>query len=179
MSAFSESARLKLAETGNPDAPALGKALEWLGSLKMDRKQGRSVAIRLVGLGEHGNPFYHKAAFYQAHYLYGVGKEDGFPNQVARAVDMLNALKQTWPERSVLRQYTGEKVPWGEDLIADTEGHPLWAAFLHEAYQRQLAIMEHFFAVRQDEKGGLGGGYGDDVELMRTWLLVAAISTGA
>ena len=39
--------------------------------------------------------------------------------------------------------------------------------------------MERFLQVRQQPDGQLGGGYGDDVELMRTWMQIAAISSAA
>ncbi len=159
-------------------------AAGWFGELRMSRAAS-PAARRLIGLGPGDgedrvtNPFYHKALLYDARFRYWDGKEGGDHQRVADAVATMQALRQTWPEVSVLRQYTGEEVPWGEELDADVERHPAWAAWLREAYERQVRIMEAWFELRQQPDGQLGGGWGDDVELMRTWVPVAAISTGA
>lgn len=154
-------------------------AAEWFGGLVMSRA-GRLDAIRLVALGEpEANPFYHKARLYEARYLYWEGAEGGDERRKAQAVEMMRELRKTWPDDPILRQYTGEAVPWGESLNADTERHPAWAAYLREAYARQIRIMETWFEKRQAPDGQLGGGWGDDVELMRTWMQIAGISTGA
>ncbi len=155
----------------------LAAASGWFGDLVMSRS-GLSSAIRLTGLGERGNPFYHKARLYEARYLYWNGMEGGNRKAIAQAVEMMAGPRKLWPENTVLRQYGGEAVPWGEELNADVERHPAWAAYLREAYARQARIMETWFQKRQAPDGQLGGGWGDDVELMRTWMQIAAISTG-
>lgn len=153
---------------------------EWFGRFKM-RRDGRAAvaAGRFVRLGPDNNPFYYKARLYQARYHYWNGAESGDGNAMTEAVAWMDELKRLWPENSVLRQYTGEQIPWGEEFTADTERHPAWAAYLREAYARSVAYMEHFIDQRQDEDGEFGGGAGDDVEMMRTWMQIAAISSGA
>lgn len=195
--AFTESDRegqlSKLAEDfreyarANPDQPGMEDAVPaagWFGELRMSR-EASVAARRLIGLGpgdEAGrvtNPFYHKALLYDARFRYWDGKEGGDVRRIQSALATMEQLKQLWPDVSVLRQYTGEEVPWGEDLNADLQRHPAWAAYLREAYGRQVRIMEAWFEKRQQPDGQLGGGWGDDVELMRTWVPVAAISTRA
>jgi hypothetical protein len=170
------------ASKANPNDRVLAHltvAAQWFSHLEMSRNaKARVSATRLVGLGEANNPFYYKALLYQARYVYWDGKESGNPKLVDQAVDQMRNLKKLWPENTILRQYTGELVPWGEDLIADTAKHPAWAAYLREAYARDIAIMNKFFDERQFPDGQLGGGYGDDVELLRTWYLLACISSG-
>ncbi len=156
----------------------------WFGELRMSR-EASVFARRLVALGPGdwsegaANPFYHKALLYDARYRYWEGLEVGDRNRIETALATMDRLRETWPDVSVLRQYAGEAVPWGEDLNADVDRHPAWAAYLREAYGRQVRIMEAWFEMRQQPDGQLGGGWGDDVELMRTWLPIAAISTGA
>jgi len=141
---------------------------------------GHSVpAMRLVMLGPQNNPFYYKARLYQARYTYWSGAEGGDRARIARAIKMMAELKKLWPENPILREYTGPPVPWGQDLVADTASAPAWAAYLREAYARQVRILEWWFEHRQQPDGQLGGGWGDDVELLRTWVPVAAISTAA
>jgi len=157
---------------------AYAKAARYLPELIMSRS-GLTAAIRLVGLGEENNPFYPKARLYHARYHYWNGAEGGSGKIKGEACSWMAELKETWPEHTILKQYTGEPVPWGEELNADTENHPAWAAYLREAYARNIRVMERFFTERQAPDGQLGGGYGDDVELMRTWMQIAGISTGA
>lgn len=154
------------------------RAAQSLPELVMSRS-GLVASIRLVGLGETNNPFYYKARFYEARYHYWNGAEAGSIEIKNDACAWMAELKKIWPEHTVLKQYTNENVLWGQELIADTESHPAWAAYLREAYARQIRIMERFFTERQSPDGQLGGGWGDDVELMRTWMQIAAISSAS
>lgn len=155
-------------------------AADWFGRFKMQRDRAAyAAAIRFKAMGPANNPFYHKARLYGARYHYWNGKEGGNQAVCAEAVSWMSELRDIWPENTVLRQYAGDKVPWGEELIADTDRHPAWAAYLREAYARSIALMQRFFDERQTPDGQLGGGYGDDVELLRTWHQIAAISTAA
>ena len=157
---------------------AYARAARLMSELVMVRS-GMTAARRLVGLGEENNPFYHKARLYLARYHYWNGAEAGDAAVKEQARSWMAELKKLWPEHTVLQQYTGEKIPWGEELIADTVRHPAWAAYLREAYVRHIRIMERFFTERQATDGQLGGGYGDDVELMRTWMQIASVSSAS
>ena len=153
---------------------------KWFARFEMRRNSMSTVsAIRLRTVGSKNNPFYYKSRFYQARYHYWDGMEGGNSAMRNEAVGWMQEMKDLWPENSVLRQYAGEKVLWGDNFIADTQRHPAWAAYLREAYARDIAIMQRFFIERQDDQGGLGGGYGDDCELMRTWMQISAISSAS
>jgi len=173
---------LKAASRTHPNDKALADlsiAAGWFSRLKMARSAVATVAaIRLVALGPENNPFYYKSQLYQARYTYWNGMEGASSKLINEAMAQMEELKKLWPENTILRQYTGEQVPWGEELIADTANHPAWAAYLREAYARNTAIMTKFFTERQFPDGQLGGGYGDDVELLRTWYMLACISSG-
>jgi hypothetical protein len=171
------------AADAHPDDQVLADyalAAKWFSAFKMRRgSTAAASALRIRALGHDNNPFHYKARLYQARYHYWNGKEGGRGDIIAEAVDWMRPLLEMWPDNVILRQYCGEKVPWGEKLIADTERHPAWAAYLREAYARDIAIMQRFIAERQTPDGQFGGGYGDDVELMRTWMQIAAISSAA
>lgn len=153
---------------------------KWFARFNMQRSGEASVAaVRFRSLGPNNNPFYYKSRFYQARYHYWNGAEGGDHKMMKEASSWMAELKQMWPENSILRQYTGEKVPWGGEFTADTSKHPAWAAYLREAYAREVEFMHRFIAERQDAEGGFGGGYGDDCEMMRTWMQIAAISSAA
>ncbi|MDH7601562.1 MAG: hypothetical protein QHI38_05365, partial [Armatimonadota bacterium] len=173
--------RLDAAAKANPGSELLraySQVAKWLPELVMVRS-GMTAARRITALGEENNPFYHKAKLYMARYHYWNGAEAGDKAVKQQALAWMSDLLKLWPEHQVLRQYLGEKIPWGEELVADTTNHPAWAAYLREAYVRQIRIMERFFTTRQSPDGQLGGGYGDDVELMRTWVQIASISTAS
>lgn len=153
---------------------------KWFATLKMARSGEAAVAtIRFRHLGEKNNPFFYKARMYEARYKYWNGAEGGDHKAMDEARDWMAALKTMWPDNIILREYTGDDVPWGEQYNADTTRHPAWAAYLREAYVRQVEFMHHFINERQDAEGAFGGGYGDDCEMMRTWMQIAAISTAA
>lgn len=166
------------ADPKNQALSAYSRAAQSLPELIMSR-DGLIASVRLVGLGEKNNPFYAKARLYEARYHYWNGAEAGSGQIKGEAGAWMSELMKTWPDNTILRQYTGENVPWGQELDADTDKYPAWAAYLREAYARQIRVMERFFTERQAPDGQLGGGYGDDVELMRTWMQIAAISSAA
>jgi len=169
------------AAAAHPDNETLQShalAAKYFTSLDMVHRDGKTDALRLEGVGPENNPYYYKAILYKARYSFWDGAEGGNREVQRRAVDFMRPLLAMWPEHSVIRQYTGERIPWDEHLNADTENHPEWAAYLREAYARQVRIMEEWFTKRQQPDGQLGGGWGDDVELLRTWTQVAAISSG-
>ncbi len=91
---------------------------------------------------------------------------------------LFREILEELPDHSICRQYVGEKVPWGPELSRRPEGAPAWAAALHEAYARNVAILNDWIEHRQAPDGTFGGGLGDDVELFRSWQPLAAISTG-
>ncbi len=168
------------ANPGNPVLQDYALASLWFSKLYMGRSRAGGVAVRqLQSLGTENNPFYYKAKLYAARYKRGHGQEGGLPQWVREAQEEVRTLLELWPDNTRVLQQAGERVPWGERYTADTENHPEWAAYLREAYARAIAVMERLIETRQREDGQLGGGYGDDVEMMRTWHQVAAISTAA
>ncbi|MBN2271510.1 MAG: hypothetical protein JXN61_12910, partial [Sedimentisphaerales bacterium] len=130
----------------------------------------------LMSVGPENNPFYDKAMLYRARFLRANGQEGGNAEVLATAQSMFRQLKAKAPGNVVLRELTGESVPWGEDLAERRAGAPRWAALLNEMYVRQLAIMNWWFTRRQLPDGQLGGGWGDDVEILRSWGPWAMIS---
>jgi len=130
----------------------------------------------LMSVGPQDNPFYDKAMLYRARFLRANGQEQGKREILATAQAMFRQLKAKAPGNVVLRELTGESVSWGEDLVERRPGAPRWAALLNEMYVRQLAIMNWWFTKRQLPDGQLGGNWGDDVEILRSWGPFAMIS---
>jgi hypothetical protein len=153
-------------------------AVESFGKLVFQRASGFEARM-LVDLGPENNPFYYKAKLFLGRYTFYNGAEGGSRKLQQQGLDMMAELQEIWPENRVLREYLGPPVPWGDEYLADTEHHPEWAAYLREAYARQVAILTEFCRSRQLPDGQFGGGWGDDVEMLRSWVSVAAISSAA
>ena len=183
-SVFEElAARFEAASQADPGHQPLADhalAAKWFSRLVMWRRGSGGVAVvRLRALGRENNPYYDKTQLYLIRYHLWGAMEGGSPKGVADARAQARELLQMWPGHRILSQYAGEQIPWGEEYLADTDKHPAWAAYLREAYARAIAIMERFIDLRQQPDGQMGGGYGDDVEMMRTWMQIAAISTAS
>ncbi|MHC4177945.1 MAG: DUF6250 domain-containing protein, partial [Planctomycetota bacterium] len=168
-------AELSEASPGDRRLADYARAASWFGQVRIFPRSQKQCSL-LMALGPQHNPFYDKAKLYRARFIRASGQEGGNREVVDTATAMFRQLLQKAPENVVLRELTGERVPWGRELIDDDPATPRWAAVLHEAYVRQLAIMNWWFTRRQFPDGQLGGGWGDDVELLRSWGPFAAIS---
>lgn len=150
-------------------------AAEWFRRITI-RSRDRRAVTRLLAAGPENNPFYHKADLYRARYHYASAVEGADSRRVAEALEIFKRLRGIWPDVLALREYSGERVPWGEELIRPEASGPDWARYLEEVFVRQHAILRWWFTVRQAPDGQLGGGWGDDVEILRSWAPVACIS---
>ena len=65
------------------------------------------------------------------------------------------------------------------DYRSRREGAPAWAGEVFEAYNRELDLAEWWMGNRQQGDGSLGGGWGDDVEILRSFAAFAAASPDA
>lgn len=171
-----------LAEALAADHPAdrtvqnVARAARWFSRLTVQSRDVRA-ALRLLAIGQEGNPFYYKARLFLARYHYASALEGADRRRIEEARGIFSELKETWPEQAFLRELTGERVPWGPELTRPESDGPAWARHLQEAFARQQAIMGWWFSRRQSPDGQLGGGWGDDVEILRTWVPAACIST--
>lgn len=168
-------AELSAASPENRRLADYAQAASWFGRMRLFPRSEHECRL-LVSLGSRGNPFYDKAKLYQARFLRANGLEGHIPEVLETAATMFRELSAKAPENVTLRELTGQRVPWGRDLIETDPTVPRWAAVLHEMYVRQLAIMRWWFTQRQLPDGQLGGGWGDDVELLRSWGPFAMIS---
>ncbi len=155
----------------------LARAAEWFRRITIQSRDRRGVT-RLTAIGPRANPFYYKAELFRARYHHAGALEGADSRRREEALGLFRSLLAIWPEHRGLRELTGERVPWGPELVRPESSGPAWARHLEECFARQLAILEWWFTVRQAPDGQLGGGWGDDVEILRSWVPVAAISTG-
>ncbi len=160
----------------DPAAAAYALLADWAGKVTLaNRDKYRCERIHAVG-PEH-NPFYYKNLLFRGRYHLAWGQEQHLERQKQEAMDIFVSLKKLWPDHEGIAQLTGEQIPWGEDLIrAESEG-PAWARYLQEGLVRAHKIMDWWFTERQQPDGQLGGGWGDDVELMRSWGMYVCITS--
>jgi hypothetical protein len=160
------------------DYAELGRRAQALSVLRFEGlPNGELAADAIISMGAANNPFYDKAYFYKARLLRAHSME-GANRGMNVPMAMFAELKERYPENPSLRELLGEPIPWGEDLIDDTSSAPAWARYLRELYARQCAVLNWWFTKRQYKSGELGGGWGDDCEILRDWGPLASISTG-
>lgn len=141
---------------------------------------GELAMTQILALGPENNPFYDKAYLDKTRLIRAHSQESaGYYNNFVKV--RLTQLKEWYPDHPGIRELTGDKILWGADLIEDStvEGSaPAWARYLRELYARQCAVLHWWFTQRQLPDGELGGGWGDDCEILRDWGPFAVISTG-
>jgi hypothetical protein len=140
--------------------------------------ESRNLAARREGLHAQTRAMYWRAA------------ENHEPREVQRAAALIDELLRTNPDDPLIRQMASagclrqntpreqiggrycaavEPVPWSIDLPAASGPVPAWAANQRRLMRRTDAITRWWVEKRQRENGELGGGWGDDVEILRQW----------
>ncbi len=115
------------------------------------------------------DPLFDRALLNLLRIRYWIWREGGDAREKAAADAYLQLLQKRQPEAKLVRLYAGEKVVWDGELTATEPEIPLWATRCHEAIGRLLTVLRWWIDNRQLENGELGGGYGDDVEMLRQW----------
>ncbi len=171
---LAEAAAKKLPD--DPKARDFALAARWFSNINIYTRD-RRACTRLTQVGLQNNPFYYKAKLFQARFHLAGAQEGAHQQGIADAIDMFRELKATWPEHQALRELTGESIPWGEELIRGESDGPAWARYLQETLARHQKILEYWMTERQLPDGQLGGGWGDDVEILRGWVPATCITT--
>jgi hypothetical protein len=65
------------------------------------------------------------------------------------------------------------------DYSKQRQGAPAWAGAVYEAFNREIDLGEWWIRNRQQPDGSLGGGWGDDVEILRTLGAFASVCPDA
>lgn len=156
----------------------LGRCIQGLNVLRFQGiPDGGRTANAILAMGRANNPVYDKAYFFKARLARARCMESGDRAMVV-PMSMFNELIRWYPNNQSLRELLGEQIPWGGELIDDSSSAPVWARYLRELYARQCRVLNWWFTRRQRDTGELGGGWGDDCEILRDWGPLASISTG-
>ncbi|MEI6915932.1 MAG: hypothetical protein WCL39_12420, partial [Armatimonadota bacterium] len=152
---------------------ALKKLTTWLSVMAGETKGAPTHCLpRLLSQVRPGHPFYEKALLYKARVVAWDAKERNDGKVPPELAAILKPLLEKHPGNRIIRIYLGENIPWEQNVDLDP-GAPKWARDLCEVYLRSLAVIEWWGKNRQDSEGGVGGGWGDDCELLRTWAPIA------
>jgi len=119
-------------------------------------------------------PLYHRALLDIGRICYWKGRETGEQAQYDQAAKRFALLREAFPGNRLVRMYTGQQVEWGTEYREGTAGAPEWAVAAREALARSLDVLHWWIQNRQQPNGEMGGGFGDDVELLRTWSFAQA-----
>ncbi len=163
----------------HPDDPgmkAFAALSEWFSRVNLVSRD-RQNTERIHAVGPADNPFYFKTQLFRARYQLAAAKESGWIRHRKQANALFKSLQKRWPDHTGIAQILGDRIPWGKELIRPESEGPPWARHLQEGLARSHAVMNWWFTVRQTADGQLGGGWGDDVELMRSWGMPACITT--
>lgn len=160
------------------DYGELGRRLQAFSVMRFEGRPNGELAVSAVlAMGQADNPVYDKATFFKARLLRAHSMESA-----NRGMDIparfFSVLKKWYPEHPSLKELTGEPILWGTEWIDDASSVPAWARYLRELYARQCAVLNWWFTRRQNKDGQLGGGWGDDCEILRDWGPLAVVSTG-
>ena len=81
---------------------------------------------------------------------------------------LLRIARAAFPENPVIGMYLGTPIPW-PNAIKDDPAAPPWANLQRRGLEKWADVVEWWIDHRQLPNGEFGGGWGDDVELWRTW----------
>ncbi|MFA0755673.1 MAG: hypothetical protein YPKNTGVA_001181 [Candidatus Fervidibacter sp.] len=138
-------------QTGMTFARRLQMAMDWLEQITED------------------DPLFDRALLNLLRIHYWIWREDGDEKEKTMSDAYLQRLKRRQPEAKLVRLYAGEEAVWGKELMREEPQIPPWATRCREAMGRLLTVLRWWLEHRQLENGELGGGYGDDVEMLRQW----------
>lgn len=132
-----------------------------------------------------------EATIHLARAWYWVAAENHQPREIERTAELFEQLLKVAPEEPVVRQmitasclginvrvgrmpqgdFCGKvkPVPWRVDMPAPPAGAPAWAVAQRQLARRMEAITRWWVEERQQPNGELGGGWSDDVEILRHW----------
>ena len=133
---------------------------------------------------EPGDPLYAKGKTYAARALLMADPHRwAFASHVGKQI--LAELESRGERNRYIDWYLNET--WSDEFpdwqFADyrslREGAPAWAGEVLEAYNRELDLAEWWIRNRQQSDGSLGGGWGDDVEILRSFAAFVGASPDA
>jgi len=142
-------------------------------------------ACHLFQLTQPGDPLYWKARVYAARSAYQLDPINRGDGAAATADVWFHDILEEFPDNRYARYYLTREFdstqgPWTlPDYSRQSAGAPSWAAESFEAFNRVIDMSEWWIRNKQQPNGAIGGGWGDDVELVGLFGFIGAVSEGA
>ncbi len=95
-------------------------------------------------------------------------REGHRPYSQQRAAECFAEIRPRHASHPLLQMYMGEQITHPFALPPVPTGAPAWAVEQREAMARLLEVI-HWWVDHQIPNGEMGGGFGDDVEMLRNW----------
>ncbi len=174
--------RYLLSSTNTMYNAALGYAYQWSNGVIYGPNKGRPwrISADLALSITPEEPWYGNAHLLAGSAIWQGGQQSGGytaqgewlkpsrHHEFATPIPIFQEVLEVYPDASLAHIFLGEEVPV-EKQIPIPEGAPEWAALQHRALIRLLDTLHYWHDERMDEGGLMGGGFGDDVEMMRWW----------
>ena len=140
---------------------------------KKDSYRRYEEAAALANTIQPNEPAYWQAQLLRAR-LYVWRGIEGSPPSTEQAKPIVADLYKHFPEHRLVRLYAGQPVPsLRPQLPKPPADAPEWAVRQRELLKSVLDVARFWIAERQTPEGELGGGWNDDVEVLRRWGAVA------
>lgn len=162
--------------------------MRWVDDVPVQRNHfiENDKAFAFFWMIKPGSPLYHKARLYAgqaAHMLMP------YIPTLNTAKMIFEELHKDFPENRYVRFYLDyEWDPHGDgsgrtdwylhDYYSETEGSPEWARLLQSNYAQMIDWAEYWIRHKQYPEGNIGGGYGDDVEIVGAFGYLGFLSKG-
>ena len=161
----------KYANPGSEGNEGSGYLCGFLGKCKIDRFYFPKL--------EETNPLFPLIAFYRSRMLLAHLIQNGEISMVPEnremyineSVRLLKIAQQSFPENNLIKAYLGDYKPWAE-LVEFNPKAPDWANYQRMVLEKLTYLIHWWIDNRQISDGQFGGGWGDDVEMWRSWVPV-------
>lgn len=132
--------------------------------------KNRSGMRSILDRFPRNSPLFPTAAFYAGRMHFWRGREGGRRSEYQRAEELFKLRAEAVKPGPILRMYLGERIPWSRPEVVPPEcDAPEWARLQYELLNRLLVVIHYWVEDRQQPDGQLGGGWGDDCEILRSW----------
>jgi hypothetical protein len=161
----------KFANPGSEGNEGSGYLCGFIGACKIDRFFFPQL--------EESNAFFPLIAFYRSRMLLAQLIQNGQISMVPKnrkmyineSVRLLKISQKSFPENELVESYLGEYQPWNELVEANSKA-PHWANYQRMVLEKLTYLIHWWVDNRQISDGQFGGGWGDDVEMWRSWVPV-------
>ena len=162
--------------------------MRWIDGVPVQRNHfiENDKAFAFLWMIKPGSPLYYKARLYAGQAVHMLMPYIPTLNTAKR---IFEELHEKFPDNRYVRFYMDYRWdPHGEgggrtdwilhDYYSETEGSPEWARLLQANYAQMIDWAEYWIRHKQYPEGNIGGGFGDDVEIVGAFGYLGYLSKG-